>query len=89
MKSHIYIMCALALGVVGCQTQDDFLEARSPTERQMRHAEPYSKEQMETIDEPAGANSQSEEGKENPFIQPKAGDTQQLELLEPLPPPEL
>lgn len=87
MKTMIYVFSGVAWILLGCQTRDGSLERRAASEHLYRHSEPYSKEQRETIDDPAGANSQSREGQENPFIEPKAGETQQIQpLVQPSPP---
>lgn len=77
MKTLVAIV-PLMLLMAGCQSNSDSLESRANREYMYPNSEPYSKEQRETIDERAGAQSQSREGEENPFIKRRAGQTQQV-----------
>ena len=78
MKALTMILPAAIVLLVGCRSNNDSVEARANREYLYPHSEPFSKEQRETIDEPAGAQSQSREGEENPFIKRRAGQTQQV-----------
>ena len=86
MKAPILIV-SLATLLVGCHSNNDSIEARANREFMYPSSEPFSKEQRETIEEGAGAQSQSREGEENPFIKRRAGQTQQVGPDGSLPPP--
>ena len=87
MKITFLLFGASLLTVAGCQSNSGSLEKRANIDRAYPNQEPYSKEQRETIDEPAGAQNQAREGEENPFIQPKAGQTHRIFPQQPMPPP--
>jgi hypothetical protein len=60
----------LAMGT-GCETAEP-ISTQAALDERYPNQEPYSKEQIETIEERAGAQTQSREGiEENPFLEPK------------------
>jgi len=79
-------LIAITATLVGCRTNNDSVEARATREHYYRHSEPYSKEPRETIEEGAGSQTQSREGFENPFIQPRAGEERKVLPANPAPP---
>lgn len=65
------ILSTLVVVFAGCTTDknNQALARRAEIDYYNPNQEPYSKSRIETIYEPAGAESQSEEGKQNPFIE--------------------